>query len=85
MAIIGSDDQTPILYDLKPLARRARAARRADHADLPVARAARPPALPVRYKIVYGEPLDLASRQEPVDEIARRVRREVQHLLDRSR
>ena len=46
MAFIGSDDQAPILYDMKPLARAARAAGAADHADLPVARTARPAALP---------------------------------------
>ena len=46
MAFIGSDDQAPILYDVKPLARRLGLPVAADHADLPVARAARPAALP---------------------------------------
>ena len=59
MAVIGSDDQTPILYDLKPLARAL---------GLPVAPITPtfpwlgPLGLlpyPVRYKIVYGEPLAL--------------------------
>jgi 1-acyl-sn-glycerol-3-phosphate acyltransferase len=85
VAVVGSEDQAPILFDVKPLARRL---------GLPVAPIT--PTfpwlgplgllpLPVRYRIVYGPPLDLAARHEPADEIARRVRREVQHLLDRSR
>jgi 1-acyl-sn-glycerol-3-phosphate acyltransferase len=85
VGIVGSEDQAPILYDVKPLARRL---------GLPVAPIT--PTfpwlgplgllpLPVRYKIVYGPPIDVAARPEPVDEVVRRVRREVQHLLDRNR
>lgn len=93
VAIAGSDDQAPILYDVKPLARRL---------GLPVAPITPtfpwfgPLGLlpyPVRYRIVYGEPLDLASQHGPeaardehfVGELARRVRRQVQQLLDRHR
>jgi 1-acyl-sn-glycerol-3-phosphate acyltransferase len=90
VAIVGSDDQSPILYDVKPLARRL---------GLPVAPITPtfpwlgPLGLlpyPVRYRIVYGEPMDLAARRGPgsacddehVAELAQRVRRRVQHLLD---
>ncbi len=90
VAIVGSDDQSPVLYDVKPLARRL---------GLPVAPITPtfpwlgPLGLlpyPVRYRIVYGEPIDLAARVAPgaacddalVAELAQRVRRSVQHLLD---
>jgi 1-acyl-sn-glycerol-3-phosphate acyltransferase len=93
MAVIGSDDQTPILYDLKPLARLLR---------LPVAPITPtfpwlgPLGLlpyPVRYKIVYGEPLAFHERFGPegaddarlVHYLARQVRRAVQQLVDRNR
>ena len=93
VAILGSDDQAPILYDVKPLARRL---------GLPVAPITPtfpwfgPLGLvpyPVRYRIVYGEPIDFASRYGPeasgddrlVGELSRRVRRKVQRLLDRNR
>jgi 1-acyl-sn-glycerol-3-phosphate acyltransferase len=90
VAIVGSDDQSPVLYDVKPLARRL---------GLPVAPITPtfpwfgPLGLlpyPVRYRIVYGEPMDLSARAGPdaacddalVGELAQRVRRRVQHLLD---
>jgi 1-acyl-sn-glycerol-3-phosphate acyltransferase len=93
MAIIGSDDQTPILYDLKPLAKAL---------GLPVAPITPtfpwlgPLGLlpyPVRYKIVYGEPLTYHERfgaegaedARLVQYLARQVRRAVQQLVDRNR
>jgi 1-acyl-sn-glycerol-3-phosphate acyltransferase len=93
MAVIGSDDQTPILYDVKPLARAL---------GLPVAPITPtfpwlgPLGLlpyPVRYKIVYGEPLQFHKRFGPegaddarlVHYLARQVRRAVQQLVDRNR
>jgi 1-acyl-sn-glycerol-3-phosphate acyltransferase len=93
MAVIGSDDQTPILYDVKPLARAL---------GLPVAPLTPtfpwfgPLGLlpyPVRYRIVYGEPLAFHERFGPegaddarlVLYLARQVRRAVQQLIDRSR
>ena len=93
VAIAGSDDQAPVLYDVKPLARRL---------GLPVAPITPtfpwfgPLGLlpyPVRYRIAYGEPIDLGARHGPeaagddrlVGELARRVRRKVQQLLDRTR
>jgi 1-acyl-sn-glycerol-3-phosphate acyltransferase len=93
MAVIGSDDQTPILHDLKPIARALR---------LPVAPITPtfpwlgPLGLlpyPVRYKVVYGEPLRFHERFGPdgaddarlVRYLARQVRSEVQRLVDRNR
>jgi 1-acyl-sn-glycerol-3-phosphate acyltransferase len=93
MAILGSDDQAPILYDLKPLARLL---------GLPVAPITPtfpwlgPLGLlpyPVSYRIVYGEPLNFQERFGPeaaedarlVRQLANRVRRDVQALLDRGR
>lgn len=93
VAFIGSDDQTPILYDLKPLAKRL---------GLPVAPITPTfPLLgplgllpyPVSYKIVYGEPLRFHERFGPegaddarlVRTLANQVRRAVQGLIDRNR
>jgi len=92
-AIVGSDDQSPILYDVKPIARRL---------GLPVAPITPtfpwlgPLGLlpyPVSFRIVYGEPLRFHERFGPegaddtrlVRSISNSVRREVQQLLDRSR
>jgi len=92
MAIVGSDNQTPILYDIKPLARRL---------GLPVAPITPtfpwfgPIGLlpyPVRYKIVYGEPLRFHERFGPegaedsrlVRYLANQVRRRIQLLIDRN-
>lgn len=93
MAVIGSDDQAPVLYDLKPLARLL---------GLPVAPITPtfpwlgPLGLlpyPVRYRVVYGEPLPYHERFGPegaedarlVRYLANQVRRAVQHLIDRKR
>jgi 1-acyl-sn-glycerol-3-phosphate acyltransferase len=93
VAFIGSDDQAPILYDIKPLARRL---------GLPVAPVTPtfpwfgPLGLlpyPVGYRIVYGEPLRYHERFGPegaddarlVRYLANQVRRSVQQLIDRNR
>lgn len=93
MAVIGSDDQTPILYDVQPLARRL---------GLPVAPITPtfpwmgPLGLlpyPVRYRIVYGDPLRYHERFGPegaddprlVRYLANQVRRAIQTLIDRNR
>jgi 1-acyl-sn-glycerol-3-phosphate acyltransferase len=93
MAVIGSDDQMPILYDVKPLARRL---------GLPVAPITPTfPLLgplgllpyPVSYRVVFGEPLRFHERfgAEGADDarlvryLANQVRREVQRLIDRNR
>lgn len=93
VAFIGSDDQSPILFDLKPLARRL---------GIPVAPITPtfpwfgPLGLlpyPVSYRIVYGEPLRYHERFGPegaedprlVRYLANQVRRSVQLLIDRNR
>lgn len=90
MAILGSDDQAPILFDVKPLAR---------WLGLPAAPITPtfpwfgPVGLlpyPVRYRIVYGEPLcfherfSASSAEDPaiVRALAGQVRRAVQRLID---
>jgi hypothetical protein len=90
MAILGSDDQAPILFDVKPLAR---------WLGLPAAPITPtfpwfgPLGLlpyPVRYRIVYGEPLrfherfSVSSAEDPVvvRALAGQVRRSVQRLID---
>lgn len=92
MAVIGSDNQTPILYDIQPLAKKL---------GLPVAPITPTfPLLgplgllpyPVRYKIVYGEPLSYHERFGPegaddprlVRYLANQVRRSIQLLVDRN-
>jgi 1-acyl-sn-glycerol-3-phosphate acyltransferase len=92
-AFIGSDDQAPILYDFKQLARRL---------GLPVLPITPtfpwlgPLGLlpyPVSYRIVYGEPLAYHERFGPegagdarlVRYLANQVRRAVQLLVDRHR
>lgn len=93
VATIGSDDQTPILYDLKFAAR---------WLGLPVLPITPtfpwfgPLGLlpyPVNYRIVYGEPLNFFERHTPEDAkdprlvryLANQVRRAVQRLVDRNR
>jgi 1-acyl-sn-glycerol-3-phosphate acyltransferase len=93
VAFIGSDDQSPILFDIKPLARRM---------GIPVAPITPtfpwlgPLGLlpyPVSYRIVYGEPLRYHERFGPegandsrlVRYLANQVRRSVQLLIDRNR
>jgi 1-acyl-sn-glycerol-3-phosphate acyltransferase len=93
VAFIGSDDQSPILFDIKPLARKL---------GLPVAPITPtfpwlgPLGLlpyPVAYRIVYGEPLLYHERFGPegaddarlVRYLANQVRRAVQLLIDRNR
>jgi len=93
MAVVGSDDQTPILFDFQGLARRL------GLPSLPVTPTfpwLGPLGLlpyPVRYRIVYGEPLPLQERFGPeaaddarlVRHLSQEVRRAVQLLLDRNR
>ncbi len=93
MAVVGSDDQAPLLYDIKPLARRL---------GLPVAPITPtfpwlgPLGLlpyPVRYRIAYGKALHFHARFGPDDAedgrvvryLANQVRRSVQHLVDELR
>jgi len=89
-AVVGADDQAPVLYDFKDLARRL------GLPSLPVTPTfpwLGPLGLlpyPVRYRIVYGEPTTFHERFGPQDAddarlvryLARQVRQQVQHLVD---
>jgi len=93
VAILGSDDQAPILYDVKPLARRLGLPAAPITPTFPWLGPLGLVPYPVRYRIVYGEPIELAKHHGPeasgddrvVGELARRVRRAIQRLLDRNR
>ena len=93
VAVAGSDNQAPILFDFKALARRL------DLPALPITPTfpwLGPLGLlpyPVQYSIVYGEPIELhkefgsAEAADPVvlGQLSQRVQQRLQQLLDRSR
>jgi 1-acyl-sn-glycerol-3-phosphate acyltransferase len=93
MAIVGSDDQAPILYDVKPLARLLGLPAAPITPTFPWLGPLGLLPYPVGYRIVYGEPMPIHERYGPeaADEarlvrgLSVQVRRAVQHLLDRSR
>ena len=93
VAFIGSDDQTPILYDLKPLAKRLGLPALPITPTFPLLGPLGLLPYPVPYKIVYGEPLRFHERFGPegaddarlVRYLANQVRRTVQVLIDRNR
>jgi 1-acyl-sn-glycerol-3-phosphate acyltransferase len=93
MAILGSDDQTPILFDVKPLARLLGLPAAPITPTFPWLGPLGLAPYPVRYRIVYGEPLHFHDRfdpeaaQEPgvVRALANQVRRAIQTLIDRHR
>lgn len=93
MAFIGTDDQAPILYDLKPLARRLGIPAAPITPTFPWLGPLGLLPYPVRYRIVYGEPFAFHERFGPegaedprlVRYLANRVRRTVQLLVDRHR
>jgi 1-acyl-sn-glycerol-3-phosphate acyltransferase len=93
MAILGSDDQAPILFDVKPLARLLGLPTAPITPTFPWLGPLGLLPYPVRYRIVYGEPLRFHERfdpdaaQEPgvVRALANQVRRAIQTLIDRHR
>jgi len=93
MAVLGSDDQAPILFDVKPLARLLGLPSAPITPTFPWFGPLGLLPYPVRYRIVYGEPLHFHERfdpeaaQEPgvVRALANQVRRAVQTLIDRHR
>ena len=93
VAIIGPDDQAPILYDVKSIARWLRLPAFPITPTFPWLGPLGLLPYPVRYRIVYGEPLALYEQAPPeaandharMDEMAARVRLTVQHLVDRNR
>lgn len=93
VAFIGSDDQTPILYDVKPLAKRLGLPVVPITPTFPLLGPLGLLPYPVSYRIVYGEPLRFHERFGPegagdarlVRYLANQVRRAVQLLIDRNR
>lgn len=93
VAIVGPDDQAPILYDVKLLARWLRLPAFPITPTFPWFGPLGLVPYPVRYRIVYGEPLALyeqapreaADDRARMDEMAARVRLTIQHLVDRHR
>jgi 1-acyl-sn-glycerol-3-phosphate acyltransferase len=93
MAFVGTDDQSPILYDVKPLARRLGLPVMPITPTFPWLGPLGLLPYPVSYKIVYGEPLRFHERFGPqgaedprlVRYLANQARRAVQNLVDRNR
>lgn len=93
MAIVGSDDQMPVLFDLEPIARRLGLPMLPITPTFPWLGPLGLLPYPVRYRIVYGEPLALHERFGPdaaedvrlVRQLTQQVRRAIQQLVDRSR
>jgi len=93
MAILGSDDQAPILFDVKPLARLLGLPTAPITPTFPWFGPLGLLPYPVRYRIVYGEPLRFHERFDPeaahdpglVRALANQVRRAIQTLVDRNR
>jgi 1-acyl-sn-glycerol-3-phosphate acyltransferase len=91
VAFIGSDDQSPILFDIKPLARRLGVPVVPITPTFPWFGPLGLLPYPVSYRIVYGEPLRYHERFGPeaandsrlVRYLANQVRRSVQLLIDR--
>jgi 1-acyl-sn-glycerol-3-phosphate acyltransferase len=93
MAFIGSDDQAPILYDFKTLAKRLGLPVLPITPTFPWLGPLGLVPYPVSYRIAYGEPLHYHERFGPegaddarlVRYLANQVRRAVQLLVDRNR
>jgi 1-acyl-sn-glycerol-3-phosphate acyltransferase len=93
VAFIGSDDQAPILFDLKTVARRLGLPVLPITPTFPWLGPLGLVPYPVSYKIVYGEPLNYHERFGPegasdsrlVRYLANQARRAVQLLVDRNR
>jgi 1-acyl-sn-glycerol-3-phosphate acyltransferase len=92
-AFIGSDDQAPILLDIRPLAKRLGIPMLPITPTFPWFGPLGLLPLPVSYRIVYGEPLRYHERFGPegaddsrlVRYLANQVRRAVQLLVDQNR
>jgi 1-acyl-sn-glycerol-3-phosphate acyltransferase len=93
LAILGSDDQAPILYDLQPLARRLGLPTAPITPTFPWFGPLGLLPYPVRYRLVYGRPFDFSERFGPeaaddervVRNLANQVRRAIQKLVDQNR
>lgn len=92
-AVIGSDDQGPVLFDLAPLAKALGLPMLPITPTFPWLGPLGLLPYPVRHRIVYGKPLRLHERFGPEDAddprlvryLARQVRAAIQSLIDRHR
>jgi len=90
-AIVGAEDQAPILYDIKPLARLLGLPVFPITPTFPLLGLPGLLPYPIKYTIEYGEPMHLYRDFRPGDEeetealtqVAERVRLEVQRMVDR--
>jgi 1-acyl-sn-glycerol-3-phosphate acyltransferase len=90
-AVVGADDQAPILYDFQALARRLGLPALPITPTFPLLGPVGLLPYPVRYRVVFGEPLPYHERFGPEDAgdprlvryLAREVRQTVQRLVDR--
>jgi 1-acyl-sn-glycerol-3-phosphate acyltransferase len=90
-AVVGADDQAPILYDFQGLAKRLGLPALPITPTFPLLGPLGLLPYPVRYRIIYGEPMTLHERFGPSDAedarlvryLSRQVRQRVQQLVDR--
>jgi 1-acyl-sn-glycerol-3-phosphate acyltransferase len=91
VAVVGSDDQTPIFYDVKPLAKWLGLPAIPITPTFPLLGPLGLLPYPVKYRVVYGRPLAFHEIYGPegaddaslVHDLAERVRAELQRLVDR--
>ena len=84
VAVVGAEEQMPVLADLKPLANAL------GFPYIPITPTILPIPFPVHYRIYYGEPLhyykqfaeDTVQNPEMVRELARDVQERVQRMID---
>ncbi len=89
-AVVGTDDQAPVLYDFQGLAKRLGLPALPITPRFPLLGPLGLLPYPVRYRIVYGEPMTLHERFGPEDAgdarlvryLSRQVRQRVQQLVD---
>ncbi len=85
VAIVGAEDQAPILYDVRPLARWLGLPAAPVTPTFPWLGPLGLLPLPVRYRIRYLDPIDpgaAGSGPGAAEELAREVRRRIQQALD---
>jgi hypothetical protein len=88
---VGADDQSPILYDLKPLARLLGLPTFPITPTFPLLGPLGLLPYPVKYEISYGEPFrfyeefppEVAEDPHAVRYMAEQVRRRIQEIVDR--
>jgi 1-acyl-sn-glycerol-3-phosphate acyltransferase len=93
IAVIGSENQAPILFDVQPLAKALGLPMAPITPTFPWFGPLGMLPYPVSYKIIYGEPIDYSDRFGPeaaddpriVEYLSKQVRKRVQQLVDSHR